>query len=210
VSIAAKPMNGALVRLEPLAQSHGPGLESAAAENRSTYGYTMVPAAGGMAAYVADLLAHDGITPFAQVRVADGTPVGGTGYFNPRAWPGRADLFAVEVGGTWLAASAQRTGINTESKLLLMTHAFEVLNVARVDFKTDARNQRSRRAIERAGARFEGVLRNWGPSWAPGEAGRLRDSAFYSVIADEWPQVKAALTSRLQRPAPDPAQAPPG
>jgi N-acetyltransferase len=123
--------------------------------------------------------------------------VGCTTYCNPRTWPGRDDLCAVEIGGTWLAGSAQRTGINAEAKLLLMRHAFETLNVARVDFRTDARNHPSRRAIERLGARFEGVLRNWGPSWVPGEEGGLRDSAIFSVIAAEWPQVKSALTSRI-------------
>jgi len=78
-----------------------------------------------------------------------------------------------------------------------MTYAFETLNVAHVDFRTDARNQRSRQSIERLGARFEGVLRNWGRSWVPGEEGMLRDSAIFSVIAVEWPRVKSALTLRL-------------
>lgn len=87
--------------------------------------------------------------------------------------------------------------INAEAKLLLLTHAFETLNVTRVDLKTDARNHRSRRAIERLGAHFEGVLRSWSPSWAPGEEGLLRDSAMFSVIAPEWPAVKAALRERL-------------
>jgi N-acetyltransferase len=167
VNIGGTPLRGALVRLEPLTEGHVPGLTLAAEEDRSAYGYTMVPRAAETAAYVRDLLARDGATPFVQVRVADGAPVGCTGYLSPRAWPGREELFAVEIGGTWLAASAQRTGINAESKLLLMTHAFEALGVARVDFKTDARNQRSREAIERLGARFEGVLRNWGRPGCP-------------------------------------------
>ncbi len=199
VNVGAEPLRGDLVRLEPLTEEHVPGLALAAEEDRSAYAYTMVPRAEDTAAYVGGLMSRDGVTPFAQVRVAGGAPVGCTGYFNPRAWPGRGDLVAVEIGGTWLAASAQRTGINAESKLLLMTHAFETLNVARVDFKTDARNQRSRQSLERLGARFEGVLRNWGPSWVPGEEGRLRDSAIFSVIAVEWPQVKSALTRRIPR-----------
>jgi RimJ/RimL family protein N-acetyltransferase len=199
VSVRAKPLRGDRVRLEPLTEDHVPGLALAAEEDRSAYGYTMVPRVGETAAYVKAQMTRDGVTPFAQVRVEDGAPVGCTTYCNPRTWPGRDDLCAVEIGGTWLAASAQRTGINTESKLLLMTYAFENLNVARVDFRTDARNQRSCQAIERAGARFEGVLRNWGPSWVPGEEGRLRDSAIFSVIAEEWPQVKSALTRRIQR-----------
>lgn len=199
-AIGAETLRGDLVRLEPLTEEHRPGLALAAEEDRSAYGYTLVPRAGTMAAYLRFQFSRAGVTPFAQVRVADGVPVGCTTYLNPRAWPDRGDLFAVEIGGTWLAASAQRTGINAEAKLLLMTYAFETLHVARVDFKTDARNQRSRQAIEHLGARFEGVLRNWGPSWVPGEEGSLRDSALFSVIAAEWPQVKSALTRRIQRP----------
>ena len=199
VNTAGMPLRGDLVRLEPLAGGHVPGLALAAEEDRSAYGYTMVPRAAGMAAYVTAQLARAEVTPFAQVRVADGAPVGCTAYYSPRTWPGRGDLWGVEIGGTWLAASAQRTGINTEAKLLLLTHAFETAGVGRVDFRTDARNLRSRQAIERLGARFEGVLRNWGPSWVPGEEGRLRDSAVFSVIAAEWPPVKSALARRLQR-----------
>ena len=90
--------------------------------------------------------------------------------------------------------------ITTEAKLLLMEHAFEKLGVVRVDFKTDARNERSRRAIERLGARFEGVLRQWSQSHAPGEKGLLRDSAMFSVLQSEWPAVKQALGERLARP----------
>jgi RimJ/RimL family protein N-acetyltransferase len=199
VDIDARALRGHLVRLEPLTEDHVPGLARAAEEDRSAYTYTMVPRAAETAAYVQAQLTRDGVTPFAQIRAADEAPVGCTTYCNPRTWPGRDDLWAIEIGGTWLAASAQRTGINAESKLLLMTYAFETLNVARADFRTDARNQPSRQAIERLGARFEGVLRNWGPSWVPGEEGKLRDSAIFSVIAVEWPQVKSALTFRIQR-----------
>jgi RimJ/RimL family protein N-acetyltransferase len=103
----------------------------------------------------------------------------------------------VEIGWTWLAASAQGTGINTDAKLLLLRHAFETLGVARVDLKTDARNHRSRRAIEGLGATFEGVLRRWSPSWTPGEEGRLRDSAMYSFIDVEWPDREDRLRRRL-------------
>ena len=143
-------------------------------------------------------LAESGrLVPFAQIRKADGRAVGCTAYWEPRFWPGRPDLCAVEIGWTWLAASAQRTGINTEAKLLLFEHAFENLKVVRVDLKTDARNERSRLAIERLGARFEGVLRSCSPSHAPGESGLLRDSAMFSLIAPEWPAAKAALRRRL-------------
>jgi RimJ/RimL family protein N-acetyltransferase len=187
------------VRLEPLTAGHVPGLARAAQEDRSTYAWASVPQADEVAGYVAHRLAMAGATMFAQVRLSDGAVVGCTSYSNPRPWLDTGELFAVEIGGTWLAASAQRTGINTEAKLLLLTHAFEALGVARVDWKTDARNQRSRQAIERLGARFEGVLRNWGPSHAPGEEGRLRDSAMFSVTDAEWPDVKAHLAGRLAR-----------
>lgn len=199
VNIDATTLHGDRVRLEPLTDDHVPGLMRAAEEDRSAYAYTMVPRAGETAAYVRAQLARDGVTPFAQIRTADETAVGCTAYCNPRTWPDRGELSAVEIGWTWLAGSAQRTGINAESKLLLLTHAFEALRVVRVDLKTDARNQRSRQAIERLGVTFEGVLRNWSTSWAPGEEGRLRDSAIFSVTAAEWPRVKSALTRRIRR-----------
>jgi RimJ/RimL family protein N-acetyltransferase len=195
--IDATVLEGALVRLEPLRSGHVPGLMAAAEEDRSAYAWTSVPRAGGVADYVAARLARDGLTPFAQIRVSDGAPVGCTNLMNPRSWPGREELCAVEIGGTWLAASAQRTGINAEAKLLLLTYAFEELGVARVEWVTDARNLTSRRAIEALGARFEGVLRNWSPSRAPGEEGQLRDSAVFSVVDTEWPAVQSALSARV-------------
>lgn len=190
---------GSLVRLEPLSMGHAPDLARAAEEDRSSYGFTLVPRGEDMAPYLEAQLARtaEGLTPFAQVRMRDGVAVGCTAYWDPRAWPGRRALRAIEIGWTWLSASAQGTGINLESKLLLLDHAFEQLGVARVDLKTDARNERSRRAIEGLGARFEGVLRSWSPSWAPGEEGRLRDSAMFSVVSGEWPTVKAALAARV-------------
>ncbi|MBG0827534.1 GNAT family N-acetyltransferase [Planomonospora sp. ID67723] len=192
-------LHGSLVRLEPLTMSHAPDLARAAEEDRSSYAYTLVPRAAEVAAYVEGRFAEGsgGWTPFAQVRTSDGTAIGCTAFWDLRTWPGRQDLQAVEVGGTWLAASAQGTGINTEAKLLLLTYAFETLGVVRVDLKTDARNERSRRAIAGLGVRFEGVLRSWSRSWAPGEEGLLRDSAMFSVIAGEWPTVKSALRARL-------------
>ncbi|WP_433436902.1 GNAT family N-acetyltransferase [Nonomuraea sp. CA-141351] len=190
-------LRGSLVRLEPLTMAHAPDLARAVEEDRSSYAFTLVPRAAEVEAYLEAQLRREGLTPFAQVRVRDGAAVGCTAFWDPRTWPERDGLRAVEIGWTWLAASAQGTGINAEAKLLLFTYAFETFGVARVDLKTDARNQRSRRAIEGVGARFEGVLRNWSPSWAPGEAGRLRDSAMFSVVAAEWPDVKAGLRGRL-------------
>ena len=107
--------------------------------------------------------------------------------------------YAVEIGGTWLAGSTQRTGINTNAKLLLLDYAFTTLGVGRVDLKTDARNERSRAAISRIGATFEGVLRHWQPSLVAGEAGRLRDTAIYSILDVEWPEVRAGLRSTMDR-----------
>jgi N-acetyltransferase len=196
-------LNGALVRLEPLAPDHATGLAAAAEQDRDSFAFTHVPRDWQMADYLAAHFerAENGMmAPFAQIRVRDGQAVGVTTYWEPRFWPGRTDLCAIEIGWTWLAASAQRTGINTEAKLLLLEYAFGTLAVARVDFKTDARNQQSRRALARLGAQFEGVLRQWSPSHVPGEEGRLRDSAMFSVIASEWPAVRAGLRTRLGRP----------
>lgn len=195
------PLDGRLVRLEPLTADHASDLRVAAEEDRSAHGFTTVPRALQIEDYLA---AHfEGakagkVAPFAQIRRADGRAVGCTAYWDPRLWPGRSDLCTVEIGWTWLA-SAQRTGINVEAKLLLMEHAFDSMEVARVDLKTDARNQRSRKAIEGLGAIFEGVLRSWSQSHAPGEDGRLRDSAMFSVIASDWPTVKSRLRTRLDR-----------
>jgi N-acetyltransferase len=189
---------GPLVRLEPLAERHIPDLASAAAEDRSSYAFTSVPDAAGMPGYVRDLLDDPGAVPFAQVRVADGRAVGATRYLN-RRYAGGPTPYAVEVGGTWLAASAQGTGLNKAAKLLLLTHAFQSWAVARVDLLTDARNARSRAAIASLGATFEGVLRSWQPSRVPGEDGLLRDSALFSIIASQWPAVRDRLTVHLGR-----------
>ena len=195
------PLSGSLVRLEPLSASHVPDLTEAAEESRAAYGFTWVPRAAEVGDYVREQQERTGLTPFAQIRLADGKAVGCTAYFEPRTWPGSDRLRAIEVGFTWLARSAQGTGINPEAKLLLFTYAFDTLGVARVDLKTDARNERSRRAIESLGARFEGVLRSWSPSWVAGEEGRLRDSAMFSVIAGEWPTVRASLAARVEQAA---------
>ncbi|MEY2973809.1 MAG: hypothetical protein RIR49_229, partial [Actinomycetota bacterium] len=101
---------------------------------------------------------------------------------------------AVEIGGTWLTPSAQRTGANTDAKLLMLAHAFDVLAVHRVTIKTDARNARSRANIERVGGVFEGVLR----SHMRASDGAVRDTAMYSILAAEWPVVRERLRSRLR------------
>ena len=195
-------LDGSLVRLEPLSVRHAADLAAAAEEDRTAYAFTQVPRAWEVDDYLAahfERVAAGRLAPFAQIRRADGRAVGVTAYWDPRPWPGGTEPYAVEIGWTWLAASAQRTGVNVEAKLLLMEYAFETMGVVRVDLKTDARNERSRRAIAALGARFEGVLRNWSQSHAPGEQGRLRDSAMFSVIDAEWPATKAALRRRLAR-----------
>jgi RimJ/RimL family protein N-acetyltransferase len=195
-------LTGERVRLEPLAEAHVDQLVRAAAEDRSTYDYTTVPGdQESMQTYVRSLLAARvaGETiPLAQVRAADDAAVGVTRFLSFRRRAGHDSPYAVAIGGTWLAASAQRTGLNTESKLLLFTHAFATWGVGRVEIQTDARNSRSRAAIEGLGATFEGVLRHWQPSHVTGEAG-LRDSAMYSVIDTEWPTVRQCLQRRLGR-----------
>ncbi|SEQ35784.1 Protein N-acetyltransferase, RimJ/RimL family [Streptomyces sp. yr375] len=193
-------LEGELVRLEPLERRHAGELAVAAAENRETYGYTQVPTPDGIDSYIDDKLAAAAagrVVPYAQVSRATGRAVGTTGYCEPRCWRSDDRLDAVEIGFTWLAASAQGTGVNAEAKLLLLRHAFESWGVSRVDLKTDARNARSRAAIESVGARFEGVLRNWFPSSAPGENGRLRDSAIFSITAREWPERRVRLEERV-------------
>jgi len=189
---------GSLVRLEPLGPEHVADLARAAEEDRASYGFTLVPRGADMAAYVETQRARTGLTPYAQIRLADGRAVGCTGLWDPRPWPDGRGLRAIEIGFTWLAASAQGTGINAEAKLLLFTHAFETLGVVRTDLKTDARNQHCRRALERLGIPFEGILRNWSVSWAPGEEGALRDSAMFAVTNTDWPQVKATIKTRLR------------
>ncbi|MFE2108374.1 GNAT family N-acetyltransferase [Kitasatospora sp. NPDC059463] len=196
----APPLEGRLVRLEPLDRRHLADLAAAAEEERGSYGFTAVPRAEDLPRYLDEHAARveaGRLAPYAQVDRATGRAVGATAYWEPRTWPSGEGLCAIEIGWTWLAASAQGTGVNTEAKYLLFRHAFEQWRVARVDLKTDARNARSRAALAAVGATFEGVLRNWSPSWAPGETGRLRDSAMFSVTAEEWPRTRAHLERRI-------------
>lgn len=198
--LAGPVLEGGLVRLEPLDHRHAADLAVAAEEDRAAYAFTWVPRADEVGPYIDAQLARaetGRLAPYAQVSTATGRAVGTTAYWEPRCWLDDDQLDAVEVGFTWLARSAQGTGINAEAKLLLFRHAFEEWHVSRVDLKTDARNSRSRAAIQSVGARFEGVLRNWSRSWAPGEDGRLRDSAIYSITAAEWAQCRAGLETRV-------------
>ncbi|MFC6371251.1 GNAT family N-acetyltransferase [Nonomuraea thailandensis] len=175
--------------------SRVPVLAQAVEEDRSSYAFTLVPPCAGGGILPANPALWRGVAPL-RVDPRDRRKAAGcTAFWDPHHWPGRQDLRAVEADWTWLAASAQGTTISAETRLLLFTHAFEVLGVTRVGLKTDARNQRSRRALERPS--FEGVLRSWSPPWAPGEEGLLRDSPMFSLIATEWPAVEAAPQDRL-------------
>lgn len=197
---------GELVRLEPLGRQHAADLVAAAAEDRSAFGLAEVP--DGPAAVDTYIQARlDGAAtgervPFAQVRTSDEKAVGCTLYANLRRRAPGDVPYAVEIGSTWLGASAQRSGINVEAKLLLLAHAFETWGVERVDIKTDARNDRVRTAILALGAQFEGVLRRWQPSQVVGEEDRLRDSAMYSIVDADWPAARDHIQARLDRGRP--------
>ncbi len=194
-------LTGSYVRLEPLAPEHIDALVVAANEDRSSYFYTTVFQTVDEATQYVDVMLSmwksGEVVPFVQVDVARERVVGVTRIMTIRRLNDSSTPYAVEIGGTWLAASTQRTGINTNAKLLLLEHAFTTFGVGRVDLKTDARNERSRNAILRIGATFEGVLRHWQPSMVPGEEGRLRDSAIFSVLDTEWPAVRERLQLKL-------------
>jgi RimJ/RimL family protein N-acetyltransferase len=205
-SVAPVTLEGRWVRLEPLSRSHAAGVLAAASGARDTYGFTLVPGtAAETTAYIAGALAEQDAgraLPFATVDRARGAVVGCTRLFNIEFWPwppgnanqrgaDRPDV--VEIGWTWLSGAAQRTPINTEAKLLMLTHAFDHWRVHRVSLMTDARNQRSRNAILRLGARFDGVLR----AARPASDGAIRDTAAFSILDAEWPAVRANLEARL-------------
>lgn len=197
-------LTGRFVRLEPLGPEHAQALAEAGAEARDTYAWAPVPGTPDEAlAYIATRLASREAgtwMSFATRRLADDRVVGSTSFLNIETWglptgDGRPD--SVEIGSTWLAASAQRSPLNTEAKLLMMTQAFDVWEVQRLQIKTDTRNRRSRDAIERLGATFEGVLRRYQAAQGDVGQGGVRDTAMYSVIAEEWPAVQAGLAARL-------------
>lgn len=196
---------GRQVRLEPLGYGHLKGLVEAAAQHRALYQWSLVPKdERETVRYIETALAwKDAGTalPFAIIRLNREEVVGSTRFWNVERWPwpqghllhGRNPPDACEIGHTWLAQSAIRTGVNTESKQLLLTHAFETWGVLRVCLHTDARNARSRAAIERIGGRFEGILR----AHRMAADYTARDSARYSILAAEWPAIKVRLEQRL-------------
>jgi RimJ/RimL family protein N-acetyltransferase len=195
---------GEHVRLEPLEAAHAGPLLAAANESRATYAFTIVPAdLAGMEAYVATALAEraaEQSLPFV-VRDATGVVVGSTRFLAIEHWkwggpppvPVPEGPDAVEIGFTWYAERVQRTALNTEAKLLLCTYAFERWRVRRVTWKTDSRNLRSRAAIARLGAQLDGVLR----AHRPAADDTVRSTAFYSMLAEEWPAARQRLMARL-------------
>ena len=185
-------LEGRHVRLEPLTRGHVEAL-SAVGLDADLWRWIPVPvrAREEMAAYVETALqdqASGMALPFVQVEKMSGRVVGSTRYGNIERTHHR-----LEIGWTWVGRAWQRTAINTEAKYLLLRHAFETLRCMRVELKTDSLNERSRAAIQRIGAREEGIFRNHMIT----ESGRIRHSVYYSIVDAEWPQVKSRLESRL-------------
>jgi RimJ/RimL family protein N-acetyltransferase len=188
-------LKGSRATLEPLGLEHEDGLRRAAADGELwRLWYTSVAAPDKMGAYVAtalDMRERLGAMPFIVRESASGEIVGCTRYFNVDAANRR-----LEIGHTWYAKRAQRTAINTECKLLLLTHAFEKLRCIAVEFRTHWFNHASREAIARLGAKQDGVLRNH----QLGPDGSYRDTVVFSIIESEWPAVKRHLRFLLDRP----------
>ena len=200
-------LEGRFVRLEPLSLTHVPGLVEASSGPRETFGYTFVPSGEvETRAYVENALAMQAAgtaIPLATIDRLSGRVAGTTRFFDIEFWDWAPDSphqrgvdlpDALEIGYTWLSPAAQRTAINTEAKLLMLTHAFEVWRVHRVRLVTDARNERSWKAIERLGANFDGVLRAARAAYDGG----IRDSAYFSILDSEWPTIKAGMEKRLR------------
>ena len=192
VQITPITLSGKYVRLEPLTFAHEAALNDAAADGELwDTDVTIIPKADGMNAYIQ--FAVDGLSqgtqlPFVIVQLSENRIVGTTRFY---------DIFANDrkcaIGYTWLAKGVQRTPLNTEAKLLMLTYAFETRKWVRVELITDVRNEQSRAAILRIGAKQEGILRKH--IMLP--SGRIRDSVIFSIIDSEWPSVKAILLARL-------------
>ncbi len=200
-------LEGFAVRLEPLALEHIAGLAAAASGPRDSYGFTLVPdGEASTERYVRTAIEERerGVSlPFATVDRVSGVVVGSTRFMDIQYWswpegnPNQRGVEfpdAVEIGHTWITPAAQRSAINTEAKLLMLSHAFEPWRVHKVFLKTDARNERSRNAILRLGTKFDGVVRAQMPAYDGG----IRDTAYYSMLDSEWPDEKAALSAKLR------------
>jgi len=189
-------LSGHGVRLEPLQAAHAPALGQAAADGELwTLRVTSVPEPGAEAAYVRAALdgqAAGSMLPFAVLDAASGRVLGSTRYHDIAP-----DVARLEIGYTWYARSAQRTRVNTACKLLLLDHAFDALGARAVGWRTDNFNFASQRAIERLGARRDGVIRHH----ALRRDGSVRDTVMYSLLAGEWPEVRRHLLYQLSRHA---------
>lgn len=190
-------LTGAHVELVPLEPDHEDGLIEAVRDGELwELWYTSIPEPDGMKAEIERRLALRAagtMLPFTVIDRSTGRIAGMTTYMNIDASAPR-----VEIGSTWYARSVQRSPLNTEAKLLLLGHAFEQLECLAVEFRTHFLNQQSRRAIERLGAKLDGVLR----SHLRASNGTLRDTCVYSIIASEWPAVRGHLAWKLQRVSP--------
>ena len=184
-----------LVDLAPLSLDHHDDLREAVRDGELwKLWYTTIPSPEGMRAEIQrrlDLQAQSSMLPFAVIDNADGRACGMTTYMHVDAANKR-----VEIGSTWYRQRVQRTPLNTQCKLLLLSHAFDVLDCMAVEFRTHFFNSASRRAIERLGARLDGILRHHMRM----PDGTLRDTAVYSITAPEWPTVRAHLNWQLARP----------
>jgi RimJ/RimL family protein N-acetyltransferase len=187
-------LTGRIIRLEPLQLEHVPALAEVALEP-SLWQWTLArpTTEADLRAWASAAIANreDGSElPFVTLDAASGRPIGSSRYMNIVLEHRR-----LEIGWTWVAPPWQRTGANREAKLLMLRHAFETVGCRRVEFKTDSLNEPSRTALLGIGATFEGIFRNH--MVMPG--GRMRHSAYYSVIDEEWPAVKASLEASLRR-----------
>jgi N-acetyltransferase len=183
-------LTGRFVRLEPLEERHRDDLLAAAAQDPATFRYLFTDLSKGVSAwdpYLADALRDEYIS-WATVDAATGRAIGSSRFLDIAPEHGR-----LEIGWTWIAPSHQRTATNTEAKLLQLSYAFDELGATRVAFKTDQRNERSQAAIARLGALHEGVLRHQFRM----PDGYMRSSVYFSILADEWPAVKARLVEHL-------------
>jgi RimJ/RimL family protein N-acetyltransferase len=190
-------LHGAHASLVQLSRDHTADLDEALRDGELwRLWYTFVPSPEKLAEFIDKRLADQSkgmLTAFAVIDKASGRAVGTTNYLNVEPEHRR-----VEIGGTWYRRSVQRTPINTECKLMLLGHAFEKLDCIAVEFRTHFFNHQSRRGIERLGAKLDGILRSH--QIAPN--GSLRDTVVYSIIASEWPAVKAHLTFQMEKPRP--------
>jgi RimJ/RimL family protein N-acetyltransferase len=191
----APTLEGKLVRLEPLSEAHEAELREAAsdAEVWRWMSFNASASPEHFHRWLRDALANregGSEAPFAVIERASGVAIGSTRYLALRP-----EHRGLEIGWSWLAPSAWRSGANVETKLLLLGHAFGALDAIRVEFKTDQLNERSRRALLGIGAQFEGIFR----SHMIVRGGVIRDSAYYSVIAREWPRVRGELEARLAK-----------